>query len=285
MKPRDGLAKMILEVCLETVESAVTAEQNGALRVELCANLTEGGTTPSIGTIKRCKSLVNIPIMVMIRPRGGDFVYTDEEIEIMKLDIEAAKDIGVAGVVFGLLNPDGSIDVEKTRMFVSGDFQQPRFRYSPRSVTQPADNPACRLVKLASPLQVTFHRAFDVCRDPEQAMEDIISVGGIQRILTSGQDSGALEGLELLTALVAKAKGRIILLPGGGVTPRNLKRIIAATGVKEVHMALMKTTESPMVFRNPNVFMGLPGLPEYSRVETDGDAVQKVVQILLDAQH
>ncbi|KAJ3311731.1 hypothetical protein HDU76_003055 [Blyttiomyces sp. JEL0837] len=228
---------VLLEVCLETVESAVTA----------------GGTTPSFGTVKLCKELLTIPIMVMIRPRGGDFLYNDFEIEVMKRDIQEAKTLGVAGVVFGLLKKEGSVDIEKTKM----------------------------LVELARPMQVTFHRAFDVSRDPFEALEDIISIGGIQRILTSGQDSGALEGLDMLAALVEKAKDRIQIMPGGGVTPRNVRRILSATNVPEIHMAIMKQIESPMKFRNPNVFMGVPGLPEYSRLETDGEAVKKVVQSLL----
>ncbi|KAJ1551883.1 hypothetical protein HK405_013567, partial [Cladochytrium tenue] len=135
-----------------------------------------------------------------------------------------AKEVGVAGVVFGLLRTDGTVDVEKTRM----------------------------LVELAKPLQVTFHRAFDVSRDPAEALEDLVAIGGIQRVLTSGQDSGALEGLEVIEDLVRRAAGRIIILPGGGVTPRNLRRVLAPTKLGEVHMALMKVVDSPMTFRNPN---------------------------------
>ncbi|KAJ3116786.1 hypothetical protein HDU96_008803 [Phlyctochytrium bullatum] len=196
--------------------------------------------------------------MVMIRPRGGDFAYTDVEFEIMKNDIvvranapmQEIKKTGVAGIVLGILKPNGTVDKERTKI----------------------------LVDLAKPLQVCFHRAFDVSRDPFEALEDIISIGGIDRILSSGQDSGALEGLPLLKELVARAAGRIDILPGGGVTPRNVDRVLAECKVPFVHMALMKTIESPMIYRNPNVFMGMPGLPEYARPVTDGDAVRKVVE-------
>ncbi|KAJ3417049.1 hypothetical protein HDV05_007531 [Chytridiales sp. JEL 0842] len=188
----------------------------------------------------------------MIRPRGGDFCYSDLEFQVMKQDLLEIKKLNVAGVVFGILLPNGTIDVPRTR----------------------------ELVQLAQPLQVTFHRAFDVTRDPLEALETLVGIGGIQRVLTSGQDSSAWEGVEVLKKVVERAKGRIQVLPGGGVTPRNVKRILAATGVPEVHMAIMKTVESPMTYRNPNVFMGLPGMPEYSRPETDGEAVRKVVELL-----
>ncbi|KAJ3196663.1 hypothetical protein HK101_008117 [Irineochytrium annulatum] len=244
----------LLEVCLETVESAIDAEKNGAARVEFCANLTEGGTTPSIAAVKVCKTMIKIPMMVMVRPRGGDFAYTDAEFDIMKHDVVAFKELKVQGVVFGILRSNGTVDLERMK----------------------------ELVDLAKPMDVTFHRAFDVSRDPIEALEAIIRVSGINRILTSGQDSGALEGLETLKAVVAKAAGRIEILPGGGVTPRNVLRILKEINVPAVHMALMKTIDSPMTFRNPNVFMGLPGLPEYSRVVTDGAAVKHVVELIKD---
>eukprot|EP00842_Homolaphlyctis_polyrhiza_P003764 jgi/Hompol1/4389/HPOL_003625-RA len=225
------------------------SQHNGAARVELCANLLEGGTTPSAGTIRLCRASIKIPMHVMIRPRGGDFCYSDLEVEIMRQDIRTAKELGADGVVLGLLRPDGSIDTLRT-----------------------AD-----LVREAAPMSVTFHRAFDMTSDPFKAIEDLIAIGGIQRILTSGQDSGALEGLPLLKQLVTTAADRITILPGGGVTPRNMDRIIDALRVQEIHMALPTTIASQMQFRNPNVFMGIAiTTPEYDRSVTDAVAVRAV---------
>ncbi|KAI8896753.1 copper homeostasis protein cutC [Globomyces pollinis-pini] len=240
----------VLEVCLESVESAIIAEKNGAHRVELCANLLEGGTTPSKGTIKQCKLAIKIPIMVMIRPRGGDFCYSDIEFNIMKDDILLCKEIGVAGVVFGILSPDGSIDKHRT----------------------------AELVQLASPLDVTFHRAFDVSKDWQIALEDLIEIGGIKRVLTSGQDSSVLEGLDVLKSLCLQAKNRITILPGGGVTVRNLTKILDELPIKEIHMALPTQLASKMTHRNPNVYMGTSlTTPEYSITITDGLQVQQAV--------
>ncbi|KAI8918747.1 CutC family-domain-containing protein [Entophlyctis helioformis] len=191
--------------------------------------------------------------MVMIRPRGGDFCYTPTEFEVMRIDIRTAKAMGADGVVFGLLMPDGAVDTART----------------------------AQLVKEASPMLVTFHRAFDMTSDPLQALEDIISIGGIQRVLTSGQDSSVLDGLPLLKQLVQVAGDRIQILPGGGVTPRNLARILGELRVPEIHMALPKSIASDMVFRNPNVFMGVAiTTPEYSRSITDGDSVASVVKYI-----
>ncbi|KAJ3296845.1 hypothetical protein HK104_001135 [Borealophlyctis nickersoniae] len=167
--------------------------------------------------------------------------------------MQQAKQLGADGVVFGLLNPNGTVDTARTR----------------------------ELVELAKPMNVTFHRAFDMTRDPIQALEDIISVGGIQRILTSGQDSGALEGLPLLKRLVSLAGSRITIMPGGGVTPRNLDRILAAIDVPEVHMAIPVDVESKCEWRNPNVYMGVAiSTPEYVVKSTDGAGVKRVVDLL-----
>ncbi|KAJ3057167.1 hypothetical protein HK097_011172 [Rhizophlyctis rosea] len=247
------MRKVGLEICLDSPESALIAEQNGATRVELCDNLIEGGTTPSAGSIAITRKLVKIPIHVMIRPRGGDFRYSDTEFEVMKYDIQEAKRLGANGVVIGLLNPDGSVDVHRTK----------------------------KLVELAKPLNVTFHRAFDMTADPFKALEDLISIGGIQRVLTSGQDSGVLEGLPLLTELVQKAGNKITILPGCGITVRNLDRILAELDVPEVHMAIPTSTSSKMTYRNGNVFMGVAiTTPEYSISMTDGTGVNDVSKLL-----
>ncbi|PJF40216.1 MAG: copper homeostasis protein CutC [Phototrophicales bacterium] len=238
--------ELIFEVCVDSVESAIAAQAGGAHRVELCDNLVEGGTTPSAGTIAMARKHLDIGIQVIIRPRGGDFCYSDVEFEIMKYDIERAKQLGADGVVIGLLNPDGTIDVERTR----------------------------ELVDLARPMSVTFHRAFDMTRDPHQALEDLISLG-IDRVLTSGQEISVLEGLDLIIELVKQADGRIIIMPGGGITERNVNKIVQASGVTEFHATSTVSAESAMNYRNTRVFMGgelRP--PEYSRLVTDAGRVK-----------
>jgi copper homeostasis protein len=241
---------MRVEICVDSVDGAVAAQEGGADRVELCDNLFEGGTTPSGGCIKVARQNLRMGLQVMIRPRGGDFHYSAREVEVMKEDIRMAKELGADGVVFGCLTPEGDID---------------------RALTG-------ELLKLARPLNVTFHRAFDVCRDPQKALEELISLG-IDRVLTSGQEATCLEGLELLTALNQQAAGRIIVMPGGGITPRNINKIVAACGVTEVHLSARKTVESQMQYRNSRVFMGgTLRPPELSWKTTDAAAVQQAVR-------
>ncbi|KAK9767715.1 hypothetical protein K7432_002281 [Basidiobolus ranarum] len=216
------------EICIDSVISAENAEKAGACRVELCDNLVEGGTTPSAAMIELVKSRVQIPVMVMIRPRGGDFCYTEDEFWIMKRDIELCKEWGVYGVVFGILTHDGFVDVVKCR----------------------------ELVELAKPMKVTFHRAFDMANDPYKALEDVISIGGIERILTSGQEKSVLEGSECIAELVRRAGDRMIILPGGGITERNIQRILKLTNVKEIHVSASGSKPSLMDYRNPNCSMG-----------------------------
>ncbi|MBP1595759.1 MAG: hypothetical protein H6Q05_1136 [Acidobacteria bacterium] len=244
--------KRILEVCVESAAGAVAAQQGGADRVELCANLLEGGTTPSAGSIRLARRSLHIGLQVMIRPRGGDFCYSAMEFEIMKLDIEAAGAAGADGVVFGLLNEDGSVDEKRTR----------------------------ELHGLARPMSVTFHRAFDMSRDPFESLDSLISIG-IDRILTSGQDASALEGLDLIAGLVRKAGDRIIIMPGGGITERNFGRILLESGAKEVHVAALAMVEGPMKYRNPLCFMGgelRP--PEFDLLATDAGRVRAFVRDL-----
>jgi copper homeostasis protein len=237
---------VFLEICIDSVEAAIAAQGGGADRVELCADLLEGGTTPSAGTVQLARRSIDIDLNVIIRPRGGDFCYTPVEFEVMKLDIEAAKAAGADGVVIGILEEDGSVDAERTR----------------------------ELVALARPMSVTFHRAFDMARDPYEALETLVELG-VDRVLTSGQESSVLEGLELIADLVDRAGERIIIMPGGGVTERNFKKIVATSGVKEIHFVAPATRESPMAYRNPNCFMGgelRP--PEFSLTVTDPDRVR-----------
>ena len=241
-----------IEICVDSAAGAFAAERGGADRVELCANLLEGGTTPTVGTIKVARRGLKIGLHVIVRPRGGDFLYSDEEVEVMREDTQMAKQLGADGVVIGCLTPEGDIDQAKTG----------------------------ELIALARPLSVTFHRAFDMCCDPQKALEDLIKLG-VERVLTSGQEASCLEGMELIGVLQKQAAGRIIVMPGGGITARNIQRITAGTGVTEVHLSARRTVESGMSYRNSSVFMGgTLRPPEFSWKTTDESAVRKVVETL-----
>ena len=241
---------IIFEVCIDSVEAALAAQQGGAQRVELCADLLEGGTTPSGGTIQLARQRIDIDLNVIIRPRGGDFCYSDVEFEVMRRDIQLAKQVGANGVVIGILNEDGTIDEERT----------------------------AELIRLARPLSVTFHRAFDMTCDPYQALATLIELG-VDRILTSGQAISVLEGLDLIADLVRRATDRIIIMPGGGITERNIKKIVEESGAKEIHFVAPASAESRMQYRNPNAFMGgelRP--PEFSLTVTDPQRVRQIVR-------
>jgi len=218
---------LLCEVCVDSVESAKEAEKGGAQRVELCASLIEGGITPSAGMVARVRKSIKIGLNVIIRPRAADFCYSEDEFEVMRGDIAIAKELGADGVVFGILNPDGVVDMTRNQ----------------------------ELVKLSRPMKVTFHRAFDMTIDAFQALEDIISLG-FDRILTSGQESSCLEGLDLLSELVRRAGDRIIIMPGGGITERNIKKIMNSSKAKEFHVSGRVSKESVMRYRNTNCFMG-----------------------------
>jgi copper homeostasis protein len=218
---------VILEACIDSVESALAAQEGGADRVELCANLMEGGTTPSAGSIRLTRARVDIDVNVMIRPRGGDFCYSAAELEVMRADVDLAGEAGVNGVVFGLLTEDGQVDRVHT----------------------------AELIEYARPLSVTFHRAFDMTRDPIEALEALIELG-VDRILTSGQENSVLEGLDLISELVDRAGDRIIIMPGCGITERNLKKIVSASNAREFHVAAWGVQESRMTYRHSRCFMG-----------------------------
>ena len=222
----------------------------GASRVELCAGIPEGGTTPSYGEIKTAQALTStIDINVIIRPRGGDFLYTEAEVEAMMLDIELCKQLGVHGVVFGCLTSEGDIDVPLMR----------------------------RLIEAAKPLSVTCHRAFDVCRDPFAALEQLIELG-CDRILTSGQQSTAEKGIPLLKHLVEKAGERIIIMPGCGVREGNIARIEAETGAREFHTSARSVVHSQMRYRKEEVPMGSSAVTsEFETVQTDREKVKQFV--------
>ncbi len=221
------MSRCLVEVCVDSVESAEAAQAGGADRIELCSALGEGGLTPSPGLLEVVRRRVTLPIAVMIRPRAGDFCATPAEFEVMRRDLLLLKERGADLFVFGLLSPDGTVDVARTR----------------------------ELVDLARPLPVTFHRAFDLTQDPRAALEAVVSVG-CARVLTSGQEKSALEGLDLITELVGRAGDRLIVVPGGGITERNLSRILRESGAKEFHVSASTTRESRMEFRNTRVPMG-----------------------------
>jgi len=244
---------MFLEACVNSAISAIEAEKGGAHRVELCENMADGGCTPSAGTIKLAKQRLRIPVFVMIRPRGADFCYSDDEFEIMKSDILMARQLGADGVVFGILQPDGSVDLERMKILTS----------------------------LARPLGITCHRAFDMTSDPFRALDDLISLG-IDRVLTSGQDDSALIGAPLIRRLIEHANGRIIVMPGHGIKEHNFRQVIEATGASEFHLYLTKEVPSRMEFVREGVKMGKPELSEYGYTVVDEERVRKVVTILKD---
>ena len=237
------------EVCVDSADGAASAQAGGAQRVELCDNLVEGGTTPSLGMLRAAREQIHIGLQVLIRPRGGDFCYSDAELKTMQYDIEAAQQTGADGVVLGLLTPDGGIDLPRTR----------------------------QLVAQARPLSVTFHRAIDVCRDPYRALDELMELG-VERVLTYGQQASALQGADCIRALVRQAAGRTIILVGGGVKPENIGALIALTGAQEYHFTARSTRTSPMRYRNLNCVMGKAYQPdEYVRRVTQAEQVQAVI--------
>jgi copper homeostasis protein len=244
---------MKIEVCAGSVQSATEAEKGGASRVELCDNLFEGGTTPSAATIETACRLLKIPVYVMIRPRGSDFLYSKIEFEIMKRDIFLAKSFGASGIVIGILLPDGSVDEQRTKELVSiaNEFE----------------------------MGVTFHRAFDMCANPYKALESVIAAG-CERILTSGGENKAIDGKIPIKNLVSAASGRISIMAGSGVNPANLKELIEYTGVNEVHISGKRRVAGGMLYRNSKINMGgLPGIPEYEMDVTDAETVRQMVML------
>ena len=238
------------EICANSVASCIAAQEGGADRVELCAGIPEGGTTPSFGLIWNARESIDIALNVIIRPRGGDFLYNESELAEMLFDISAAKELGVDGLVFGCLNPDGSVDMENMAL----------------------------LMEAAGDTPVAFHRAFDHTSDPFKALEDIISLG-CRRILTSGCRPTAMEGAEMLAQLVEKAGDRIIIMPGCGVNESNIAEIARLSGAREFHFSARESVESSMVFRNPKIAMGSEEDP-YGTVQTTARRVAATIEPL-----
>ena len=212
----------IIEIATSDFLTTKSAVEGGADRIELCANLAEGGTTPSYAHIKKCRETFDIALYPIIRPRGGDFLYTKDEFEIMKKDIKLSNELGCEGIEICLLNMDGTIDMTRTS----------------------------DLIDLAYPMDVTFHRAFDRCKDPFVALEELIEIG-CQRILTSGQKPTVIDGVDLIAELNRKADDRIIIMPGSGVRKDNIKMLADKTGCIEFHSSLRGKGKSPMQFIHP----------------------------------
>ena len=240
--------KRILEVCAGSVESVLAARNGGAARVELCSALEIGGITPSVGLMHEARKVEGIKLHVLIRPRGGDFLYDEQETDCMVHDIIAAKECGADGVVIGALTPEGDIDTAVCR----------------------------HLVEAADGMSITFHRAFDMCCAPDKALEKIISLG-CDRILTSGQAATAEAGIEQLRKIINLANGRISIMPGCGVNARNAAKILDATNAYEIHASARKDIGSKMIFRHCGVSMGNPENNEYTRKESDSEEIRRIV--------
>ncbi|HLP75004.1 MAG TPA: copper homeostasis protein CutC [Bacteroidales bacterium] len=241
-----------LEICSDSVESALIAQEAGADRIELCSSLIEGGVTPSYGTILSAREELRIPVHVLIRPRSGDFLYSEQEYEIMRREIVFCRQSGIDGVVFGILKTDGTVDYDRT----------------------------ARLADMSWPMSVTFHRAFDLCREPEKGLHDIISCGA-NRVLTSGQKNTAAEGIDLIHKLVKAASQKIIIMPGSGINDSNIKSIAEKTGASEFHLSARKEVQGMMQYRKNSISMGgNSSIQEYSRKMADPEKIATIRKIL-----
>jgi copper homeostasis protein len=241
-----------LEICVDSIESAINAQSAGADRVEFCSNLIEGGTTSSYGTLVSVRSNLSIGLHAIIRPRGGDFLYSDQEYDIMRRDIELCGELGADGIVTGILHPDGHIDVERT----------------------------AKLFEFAYPMSTTFHRAFDMCNDPFQGLEDVIDTGA-DRLLTSGMKQRAETGIELIRQLIHQAGDRMIIMPGGGIDESNIGLILTSAKIREVHLSGRKEAESHMVFRRHEIIMSNATFKkEYFREITDPVKIKNIINII-----
>lgn len=258
------------EICANSVESCLAAQEGGADRVELCAGIPEGGTTPSYGEIKVTRRVLGTTLLhVIIRPRGGDFLYTPLELERMEEDIRLCRELGVDGVVIGCLTPDGEVDMEMNRRLITlakGDASS--WSTSGRDLNT---------------MTVTFHRAFDRTADPMKALEDIIALG-CDRILTSGQQPKAIDGTPLLAELEKKAKGRINLLAGSGVNEENIHKIFEATDIHEYHFSARVNVPSHMKHYNHEVYMGAKGADESNSLVTSVERVRNTIHNLIETK-
>ena len=245
------MEKFILEVCADSVESVLAAEKGGADRIELCGNVVIGGTTPSESLFREIREHSDIKIHALIRPRFGDFCYTDYEFDIIRSEVRRFRELGAQGVVIGMLRPDGSLDVEHL----------------------------AQLMEEAKGMSVTLHRAFDVCRDPMEALEQAISLG-FHTILTSGQKNNCVDGSQLLADLVKASAGRIHIMAGAGVNADAISSIYEKTGITDYHMTGKIVLESEMQYRKDGVSMGLPSLSEFEIFRTSEAEVRRSRNVL-----
>lgn len=253
----------LLEVCADSVRSAVEAQAGGADRIELCSGLVIGGLSPSSAMFEQVKKNVDIPVRVLLRPRFGDFCYDGYEFETLKEEVCLFREAGADGVVIGILKPDGTLDIDRMKALVE----------CAKSESKSGKRPCA----------VTFHRAFDVCKDPHEALKECIQLG-IDTILTSGQKDSAWNGRELLKELAEEAAGKIEILAGAGINPEVIGELAGYAGVTSFHMSGKKVTDSKMEFRREDVPMGIPGFPEFDIWQTDAGQVRKAKQMLTSLQ-
>jgi copper homeostasis protein len=247
---------MTIEIVVYNIESALRAQEGGADRIELCDNPGEGGTTPSFGTIESVRQNVNLDVFVMIRPRGGDFHYSNYEFHCMRRDIDQCQKLSADGVVFGILNADGTLDKKRCK----------------------------ELIDRARPMKVTCHRAFDMTHNPLQTLEDCIEVG-FDRILTSGHQTAASKGTVLLAELVKKSNGRIAIMPGSGVNEETVEKIVSETGAKEIHFSATTFRESAMHYRNMAIAsMGSDEGSEFKYRTVDPERIKVMRKLAEQAQ-
>lgn len=243
--------KYVLEACVDSVKSAIEAEKGGAQRVELCSNLIIGGTSPGPALFRQIRKHTDLKIRVLLRPRFGDFCYDNYEYEMMKEDVAMYRDMGADGIVTGILKPNGDLDVERMR----------------------------ELVEIAGNTDVALHRAFDVCRNPQETLEQSVELG-IKTILTSGQNNSAWEGRDLIKELVEQSAGRIEILAGAGISPETIEKLVPYTGASSYHMSGKVTLDSTMEFRRERVSMGFPGFSEYEIWQTDAENIRRAAEVL-----
>lgn len=241
----------VLEACVDSVRSAIEARRGGAQRVELCGNLIIGGTSPGAALFRQVRKYTDLEIRVLLRPRFGDFCYDEYEFEMMKEDAAMYRDLGADGIVTGILKPDGTLDTERMG----------------------------ELSALAGDVDVALHRAFDVCRNPQETLEQAAGLG-IKTILTSGQKNTAWEGRELIKEMVAQSAGRIEILAGAGISPEMIEKLVPYTGAFSYHMSGKVTLDSRMEFRREGVNMGFPGFSEYEIWQTDAENIRKAAEVL-----
>lgn len=245
-------AMIHVEVCIDSLPGAQAAGDAGAHGVELCSALSEGGLTPSTGVVELVCGAVQIETVVMIRPRSGDFLYSPDEYEVMCRDVEAARKAGASGVALGILCDNGTVDTDRTGS----------------------------LVELARPMNVTFHRAFDMVSDPQESLECLASIG-VDRVLTSGLAPSSMEALDLLRSLVSQAADRIVVVAAGGVNEGNVRDLVDSTGIQAVHFSASEIVASEMTFRNDRCTMGTVGAPgEYEIRAVDQDKIRRCVAAL-----